>query len=105
HAEDGIRDFHVTGVQTCALPISSPSNQAAAAGISVAVVGIDAVGAGLAGLAAAAGAALLPFTCRVRAGSTAYSSRSSSVFHQGIDRKSVVEGKRVARGGGGVRGQ
>src|SRR5690606_3421558 len=22
--EDGIRDFHVTGVQTCALPISSP---------------------------------------------------------------------------------
>src|SRR5690606_21706682 len=24
-AEDGIRDFHVTGVQTCALPISSYS--------------------------------------------------------------------------------
>src|SRR5690606_40054710 len=23
-AEDGIRDFHVTGVQTCALPIWSP---------------------------------------------------------------------------------
>src|SRR5690606_40233910 len=23
HAEDGIRDFHVTGVQTCALPISA----------------------------------------------------------------------------------
>src|SRR5690606_40466312 len=23
---DGIRDFHVTGVQTCALPISSPQN-------------------------------------------------------------------------------
>src|SRR5690606_39375462 len=23
-AEDGIRDFHVTGVQTCALPISWP---------------------------------------------------------------------------------
>src|SRR5690606_39477562 len=23
-AEDGIRDFHVTGVQTCALPISIP---------------------------------------------------------------------------------
>src|SRR5690606_40444718 len=22
HAEDGIRDFHVTGVQTCALPLS-----------------------------------------------------------------------------------
>src|SRR5215475_14222852 len=25
-AEDGIRDFHVTGVQTCALPIWSTSN-------------------------------------------------------------------------------
>src|SRR5690606_41050849 len=28
-AEDGIRDFHVTGVQTCALPISSRSGSAA----------------------------------------------------------------------------
>src|SRR5690606_40124130 len=25
-AEDGIRDFHVTGVQTCALPILGPSS-------------------------------------------------------------------------------
>src|SRR5690606_5269079 len=25
-AEDGIRDFHVTGVQTCALPILDPGN-------------------------------------------------------------------------------
>src|SRR5690606_40674397 len=25
-AEDGIRDFHVTGVQTCALPIFSPAS-------------------------------------------------------------------------------
>src|SRR5690606_40617435 len=25
-AEDGIRDFHVTGVQTCALPISHAAN-------------------------------------------------------------------------------
>src|SRR5690606_40344197 len=25
-AEDGIRDFHVTGVQTCALPISFSDN-------------------------------------------------------------------------------
>src|SRR5690606_39868152 len=28
-AEDGIRDFHVTGVQTCALPISCGSKTAA----------------------------------------------------------------------------
>src|SRR5690606_40661571 len=27
-AEDGIRDFHVTGVQTCALPIFGPAGQA-----------------------------------------------------------------------------
>src|SRR5690606_40500939 len=27
-AEDGIRDFHVTGVQTCALPISKELNHA-----------------------------------------------------------------------------
>src|SRR5690606_39504178 len=26
-AEDGIRDFHVTGVQTCALPISARYNR------------------------------------------------------------------------------
>src|SRR5690606_40189254 len=26
-AEDGIRDFHVTGVQTCALPISTGNNR------------------------------------------------------------------------------
>src|SRR5256886_7315479 len=29
-AEDGIRDLTVTGVQTCALPISSPATRAAA---------------------------------------------------------------------------
>src|SRR5690606_40502679 len=26
-AEDGIRDFHVTGVQTCALPILAPASR------------------------------------------------------------------------------
>src|SRR5207302_2278911 len=31
-AEDGIRDFHVTGVQTCALPISGPKRQQIARG-------------------------------------------------------------------------
>src|SRR5690606_39814122 len=29
--EDGIRDFHVTGVQTCALPISSRKSRLASA--------------------------------------------------------------------------
>src|SRR5215475_4480087 len=32
-AEDGIRDFHVTGVQTCALPISLAREMLALAGI------------------------------------------------------------------------
>src|SRR5690606_41020679 len=31
-AEDGIRDFHVTGVQTCALPICSTSSGPGRAG-------------------------------------------------------------------------
>src|SRR6266511_4820742 len=31
-AEDGIRDFHVTGVQTCALPISGPDTTNPAVG-------------------------------------------------------------------------
>src|SRR5690606_40682515 len=40
-AEDGIRDFHVTGVQTCALPIygrditTSPSHQIARLGLGL----------------------------------------------------------------------
>src|SRR5690606_6083557 len=39
-AEDGIRDFHVTGVQTCALPICSRGN-AASRGITVPIVRRD----------------------------------------------------------------
>src|SRR5690606_40105628 len=46
-AEDGIRDFHVTGVQTCALPISGGELM----GIRHAVLGI-----GIAWLAACAAA-------------------------------------------------
>src|SRR5690625_5681058 len=33
-AEDGIRDGHVTGVQTCALPICAPPRKAASSPIS-----------------------------------------------------------------------
>src|SRR5256885_13131073 len=39
-AEDGIRDYKVTGVQTCALPISGPVGEAlvmTAAGLAVAL--------------------------------------------------------------------
>src|SRR5690606_40897177 len=38
-AEDGIRDFHVTGVQTCALPISGYSFMAFVVGL-VSVIGM-----------------------------------------------------------------
>src|SRR5690606_39742421 len=38
-AEDGIRDFHVTGVQTCALPISGAYGAAEHAGPALALGG------------------------------------------------------------------
>src|SRR5690606_39732982 len=38
-AEDGIRDFHVTGVQTCALPIFAPAVERVLAGIAGHLVG------------------------------------------------------------------
>src|SRR5690606_41033087 len=38
-AEDGIRDFHVTGVQACALPISGPGAPGAGAGSTCGSVG------------------------------------------------------------------
>src|SRR5690606_40012190 len=42
HAEDGIRDFHVTGVQTCALPISNIAALALGKKVSVAETPADA---------------------------------------------------------------
>src|SRR2546430_13375613 len=60
-AEDGIRDLTVTGVQTCALPISIRAvtqNRAMSACLGVRAGAVDAVtfglGAGLAGLAGCA---------------------------------------------------
>src|SRR5690606_39828902 len=41
-AEDGIRDFHVTGVQTCALPILRPVSAVSAA---VSFAGVSAAAA------------------------------------------------------------
>src|SRR5256885_5647722 len=39
-AEDGIRDYKVTGVQTCALPISSPSPRSISDGGSIGRVSV-----------------------------------------------------------------
>src|SRR5690606_40995324 len=42
-AEDGIRDFHVTGVQTCALPISSATDSLDGAYVGLGYVSEDGV--------------------------------------------------------------
>src|SRR5207302_3944480 len=39
--EDGIRDFHVTGVQTCALPISGRDTNCAAFSVMTALSGAN----------------------------------------------------------------
>src|SRR5690606_40068195 len=48
-AEDGIRAFHVTGVQTCALPICALFGTGAVANLSVGTAAIFAAGNGTAG--------------------------------------------------------
>src|SRR5256885_7378636 len=83
-AEDGIRDYKVTGVQTCALPISGPAVfPAVAAGfVAVAVAaGVDEVGDSL-------GLAVILLRERV-----AREPRGPGRAQR--DRKSGVEGKRV----------
>src|SRR5690606_41009765 len=52
-AEDGIRDFHVTGVQTCALPISGDldvlgGHALVAVAVAVAIPGVAVAVAGVA---------------------------------------------------------
>src|SRR5690625_7200155 len=46
-AEDGIRDGHVTGVQTCALPIFYEANIFTAGGRVSAVIDLDSLGPGV----------------------------------------------------------
>src|SRR5438874_5247269 len=66
-AEDGIRDLYVTGVQTCALPISSTVNTASTIAFAVytknaiveAVFTVDGFAAGTWGLVRTKGEAIL----------------------------------------------
>src|SRR5690606_40803886 len=98
-AEDGIRDFHVTGVQTCALPIcadivcfdDSPAQveRAKAEGIPVADLR-ESDWSGFSVLVLAPG---VPLTHPVPHWSV------GRARAQGIDRKSVVEGRRGGRRG------
>src|SRR5690606_40723958 len=89
-AEDGIRDFHVTGVQTCALPISAESAD------------LHATAPGSSGVAAAVGAArtIRPprrAAPRGRGSTTACRSPFAAPSHSSArarrDRKSVVRAR------------
>src|SRR5690606_39578502 len=103
--EDGIRHFHVTGVQTCALPIYRwlqefvdipwPPHELAdrltAAGVTV--EGVERPGDALDGVVVGE---ILSLDLHPRADSL-------SVCQIGLDRKSVVEGQRVDLGRLGVQ--
>src|SRR5690606_41002470 len=57
--DDGIRDFHVTGVQTCALPICSPRSHWASKKACSAWLALECIaGCGAAGSRACNGAAM-----------------------------------------------
>src|SRR5690606_39471909 len=90
-AEDGIRDFHVTGVQTCALPISGQ------------IVGWLIMGVGI--LQVLFLANLIEGLWLLAIGWFLTQSAQASFLQLQMrrllskDRKSVVEGKRGARGG------
>src|SRR2546430_5761372 len=89
-AEDGIRDLTVTGVQTCALPISCRRTSTDAAG--VAAGGGDAL---LAGVLPTPAASVLVRRHGLDLGAVV----SASHNPYGEDRKSGVEGKSVDLGG------
>src|SRR5207302_4166725 len=98
-AEDGIRDFHVTGVQTCALPIwgsrfasRSPRNEAPTSALTPSRSSLR---------------RRIASCRRVRGpdpadAAAATSNTFPSTHNAGSDRKSVVEGK---SGGVGARGR
>src|SRR5690625_6429701 len=89
-AEDGIRDGHVTGVQTCALPICSIFNKLHSASVVVAfgviAVSLAAMLTGEAGMITRALliASILAITAPIGTFSMARAA------HYGQDRKSVV---------------
>src|SRR5690606_40917107 len=99
-AEDGIRDFHVTGVQTCALPICCHEGEVSAR------LGLPGIPEAAETVAVARNLALIEQT-GVRAHFCGLSSARAvqmvaQAQRRGLpvrDRKSVVEGKSGACGG------
>src|SRR5256885_8960775 len=86
-AEDGIRDYKVTGVQTCALPISSGRSRASSSCRNV--MWASALDATCLAWNSVPSSSATPFT----------RPRRVTIFATGLDRKSVGEGKRGEFGG------
>src|SRR5690606_40887621 len=93
-AEDGIRDFHVTGVQTCALPISA----AGGGGAAGAAKGLCHAAPRLCAVAPETGSGAAGHYREWRGAGTTRGAGRGVTRRQ--DRKSVVQG-RGGRGGGG----
>src|SRR5256885_8657032 len=79
-AEDGIRDYKVTGVQTCALPISSPNFSASSS------ITVDKTRSGFFGIGAVSSSARTHALAATRSPPTTLAPASS----RSEDRKSVV---------------
>src|SRR5690606_39547480 len=103
--EDGIRDFHVTGVQTCALPIfpsSVPERRGAPAAPAGPGRAESSADGGWAGRPMRSSRmALAPGIGRPKTGTVECS--VPAVWITSLDRKSVVEGKRGEVGAGAAR--
>src|SRR5690606_40135928 len=96
-AEDGIRAFHVTGVQTCALPILGALDRAGLIRRDVPTVHGPSLGA-----------AIDENDIRRPTATAAAKQRALAApggVRTNVDRKSVVEGRRGGPGGGQARRQ
>src|SRR5262249_57876106 len=92
-AEDGIRDWSVTGVQTCALPISTATVLAPFSGKTDQ--------GGPSGPTGSSSKSTASTVVAATAAAAAPAHRAKTASACRVDRKSVVEGKGVDVGGGG----
>src|SRR5690606_40259804 len=93
-AEDGIRDFHVTGVQTCALPICS-----LAAAAAILVVASPPVGATLSSAAVSnLGVSNSSVISRIQGTGGQQSGQKGGGAGEGMESSKRSEERRVGRG-------
>src|SRR5690606_39592576 len=102
-AEDGIRDFHVTGVQTCALPICRVGDRELRTE-EPAVFGFGGAAQTARLRLATNGGGRLNLDARLDDTAADLRAQLTRLDLQ-LDRKSVVEGKSVRPGGGGTTRQ